>query len=408
MEAMLAAAPLDPLARFRRFNRRCAQWAAVASTFAVSLPTAWLSISTFLFVLFWLSAGDYAQRWREVRDLPLARACLALLAWFMLATLWSPLPWPEALMGWWPYRKLLLLVLMLSILDEARWGWRMVYAFLAGFALLLLISSAQGLGWLPLNRLRNPSAYTSHIAYSTMLASAVWLCLSLSVRGSRLVWLWVGYAMLAIVNLFFINTGRTGQAIFLALLAMHMLQRWRWRGAIGAVVVVSVLSSALFAASPTFRTRVLEGVGDFEQQRVGQVNTSLAFRLEFWRTTLEIGARHPVLGGGVPSYQIEYAAVARARGLQGDRVSHNPHSEYLLIWTQAGLVGLALWLWLLWVQWRESHALNAPANHLAQGLTLTLALAALFNSSLLDNQDGHFFVLLAAALWTLGRHRLTV
>lgn len=402
---MLATVPID---RIRQFNRRVAQWAAVASAFAVTLPTAWLSLSTLVFVVFWLGAGDYAQRWRQVRNSALVRACVALLAWLALATLWSPLPWPEALMGWWPYRKLLLLVLMLSILDEARWGCRMLNAFLAGFALLLLISSAQGLGWLPLSRLRTPSAYTSHIAYSTMLAFAIWLCLWLLVRGGRLAWLWVGYATLGIINLFFINTGRTGQVIFLALIAMYMLQRWRWRGAIGAFVAIALLSSALFAASPTFRARVLEGQGNLEQLRTGQVNTSLAFRLEFWRTTLEIGARHPVLGGGIPSFQIEYPAVARARGWQGDRVSQNPHSEYLLIWAQAGLIGLALWLRLLWVQWRESHALDAPANRLAQALTLALVLAALFNSSLFDNQDGHFFVLLGAALWTLGRPNQSV
>ncbi len=62
-------------------------------------------------------------------------------------------------------------------------------------------------------------------------------------------------------------------------------------------------------------------------------------------------------------------------------------------------------LWLGWAQWRESRRLHEPANHLAQGLVLTMGLAALFNSSLFDNQDGHFYVVLSAALWALGRPR---
>lgn len=402
---MQAATPLSTADRIRQFNRRGAQWAAVASALAVTLPTAWLSLSTLAFVVFWLGAGDYAQRWQQVADSALVRACLALLAWFALATLWAPLPWPEALMGWWPYRKLLLLVLMLSILDEARWGWRMLYAFLAGFAVLLLLSYGQRLGWVPPNRWRTPSAFTSHIAYSTMLAFVSWTCLWLQAQRTPWRGLWMAYAALALVNLFFVNTGRTGQAIFLALLGLHMLQRWRWRGAAGAVVLISALSAALFTTSPTFRDRVLEGVANLEQQQAGQVNTSLAFRMEFWQNTLEIGSRHPLLGGGMDSYRTEYAALARARQLAGDRISQNPHNEYLLVWTQAGLIGLALLLWLGWAQWRESRRLNEPASHLAQGLVLTMGLAALFNSSLFDNQDGHFYVVLSAALWALGRPR---
>lgn len=403
---MSATTPQSLPQRLRAYSRQGAQWAAVASAAAVTLPTAWIGLSTAIFLVCWIASGDYAARWARIRQSAFARACLLLFAWLVLSALWSPLAWPEALRGWWPYRKLLILVLMLSILDDPRWGWRMLYAFLAGFAGLLLISYGQGLGWLPLNRLRNPSAYTSHIVYSLMLAFASWTCLWLYGRTQgRQRWLWASYAALALVNLFFINTGRTGQAIFLALLAWHMFQRWRWRGALGALVVVSVLSSALFTASPTFRGRVLEGVADYERQQAGLVNTSLAFRLEFWRTTLEIGARHPIIGGGAGSYQIEYAALAHSRGLQGDRISHNPHSEYLLIWTQAGFVGLLLLLWLGWAQWRETHRLEPPARQLAQGLILAVGLAALFNSTLFDNQDGHFYVLLSAALWALGQRR---
>ena len=59
---MQAATPVTTTDRIRQFNRRGAQWAAVASALAVTLPTAWLSLSTLAFVVFWLGAGDYAQR----------------------------------------------------------------------------------------------------------------------------------------------------------------------------------------------------------------------------------------------------------------------------------------------------------------------------------------------------------
>lgn len=392
------------------WSSRCtlaAQWMAVASAAAVLLPTGWLSLSTLLFLVFWVAAGNFKQRWQQMRSLPVARASLLLLAWLALTTLWSPVRWTQAVGNWWQYRELLLLALMLSIVNEPRWGWRMLHAFLALFFVTLLLSYGQRLGWVPPNHWRTPSAFTSHIAYSTMLAFVCGACFWLALSDTRHRWLWTGYGLLALFNLFFVNTGRTGQAIFLALLALALLQRWRWRGALAAIALICTLVISLYTFSPTFHDRVAEGMQDFQRQRVGQVNTSLAFRLEFWKTSLELGARHPVLGGGMGSYREEYEQLARVNGWTGDRLSRNPHSEYLLVWTQAGIVGLLLLFFLGWTQWQESKSLPYPVHLVAQCLTATVAIGALFNSSLLDNQDGHFYAILTATLWSLRTWRKT-
>lgn len=383
-----------------------ARWMAVASAAALLLPTMWLSLSTLLFLVFWIAAGNFRERWQQLRRQPVALASLLLLVWLAFTVLWSPVTWTQALGNWWQYRELLLLALMLSIVNEALWGWRMLRAFLALFFVTLLLSYGQWLGWVPPNRWRTPSAFTSHIAYSIMLAFVCWTCLWLALSAPRRRWLWVGYGAMAFFNLFFVNTGRTGQAVFLALLALTLLQRWRWRGALAAIALVSVLVAGLYAFSPTFHARVVEGLGDFEQQRTGQVSTSLAFRLEFWKTSLELGARHPVFGGGMASYRVEYEQMAQTKGWTGDRLSRNPHSEYLLIWTQGGIVGLLLLLFLGWAQWQGSKQLPVPARPMAQCLTATVAIGALFNSSLLDNQDGHFYAILTATLWSLRSWRM--
>ena len=98
--------------------------------------------------------------------------------------------------------------------------------------------------------------------------------------------------------------------------------------------------------------------------------------------------------------------MAQTKGWTGDRLSRNPHSEYLLIWTQGGIVGLLLLLFLGWAQWQGSKQLPVPARPMAQCLTATVAIGALFNSSLLDNQDGHFYAILTATLWSLRSWRM--
>ena len=395
------------LFRWRHACERAALMCAVACAIAIALPTFWLSLASAAFVLCWLAAAPWPQTRALLAHNRWAQAALALGLWLLLSACWSPLPWEQALRAVWPYRKLLLLIALMAILRDPQWGWRMLYGFLGGFALLLGLSYAQALGFAPPNRWHTPSGYTSHIAYSTMLAFVTWATVWLATAEPRRRRLWLGYAAAAATNLFFINTGRTGQAVFLLLLLLHaahaFYQRWRWRGIGLTALLGASLAALLFVSSPTFRARTVEGLGDIERAQAGEVNTSLAYRLDFWRNTVELAQTHPWLGGGIGSYAPEYAALAARHGWIGARVSHNPHSEYLLIWHQSGAIGLALLLLLGWAHARENRRLSPPVSQIAQGFLILVGVAALFNSILYDHQDGHFYVIIAAALWSAGR-----
>ncbi|NTV10457.1 MAG: glycosyl transferase family 2, partial [Zoogloea sp.] len=108
--------------------------------------------------------------------------------------------------------------------------------------------------------------------------------------------------------------------------------------------------------------------------------------------------RHPVLGGGAGSFVAEYRDLAAARGWTGEHVADNPHNEYLMVWSQFGLVGLALLLWLWVVQWRRASAADETVRYLSHGLLVLIAIGNLFNSLILDNMEGHLYALLSVAL----------
>ncbi|PIY20797.1 MAG: lipid A core--O-antigen ligase, partial [Deltaproteobacteria bacterium CG_4_10_14_3_um_filter_60_8] len=73
---------------------------------------------------------------------------------------------------------------------------------------------------------------------------------------------------------------------------------------------------------------------------------------------------------------------------------------------QTGALGLALFLTLLLVMLWYSRTLGQPNNWLAQGLVLTMAVGCLFNSSLLDMAEGHFFAFFTALFFAgLDRRR---
>ncbi|MGD9887935.1 MAG: O-antigen ligase family protein [Halothiobacillaceae bacterium] len=377
-----------------------AQWMIVASGIAIALPTFWIGLTEGLFLIAWLIGGDYSNKWRRIWNNPVARISLILAIFGIVSMAWSPVNFVAAFDGLGHYRELLLIPLMLSLMDDLRWAMRTLYGFIAGLGFALFWSYLQWFGWVPLYAgIGHYGGFSGHIGFSTMLAFLVVASFWLALYQKEYRWLWITLGLLALFNLFIINTGRTGQLILFALIPLALFRILRWRGFILAGGLMAVLAVGLYTLAPTFNDRVQAAISDLNQYQAGNSNTSWGLRLEFWRNTLALAKTHPLMGGGTGSMPHEYAQLAEIKGLSGEHVADNPHNEYLMILTQWGLVGLLLFIGLLWIQWRTSTQLSPLERQLAEALVLTMAIGCLFNSFLLDNLEGHFYALLTIALW---------
>ena len=124
---------------------------------------------------------------------------------------------------------------------------------------------------------------------------------------------------------------------------------------------------------------------------------AIAQRLDFMKNSLSLVRERPVLGYGTGSFAREYAALADRTGIWA---TDNPHNEYLLIAVQLGVIGLFMFLFLFFEQWRYSYRLAPEEKWLAQGLVVTMALGCLVNSFLLDFHEGHFYAYFTALLFS--------
>jgi O-antigen ligase len=70
-----------------------------------------------------------------------------------------------------------------------------------------------------------------------------------------------------------------------------------------------------------------------------------------------------------------------------------------MIGVQAGLIGMALYLYLLGRQWWETRHLTGEEQLMARALVLTMAVGCLLNSFLLDHTEGHLYAYLTALLF---------
>ncbi len=74
----------------------------------------------------------------------------------------------------------------------------------------------------------------------------------------------------------------------------------------------------------------------------------------------------------------------------------NPHNEYLMIWSQSGIVGFALFIAFHWALFKMARKLPKDDAPLAMATLVTIIVSCSFNSSFLDMNDGAFLLILSA------------
>ncbi|MFZ0254516.1 MAG: O-antigen ligase family protein [Gammaproteobacteria bacterium] len=377
------------------FSARCelaSKWLSIAVIGSIPLSTAATSIATGLFVGAWLAAGQYRRRLRQIRSHAVALWALGLLALLAIGVLYSSAPLEEALNSLNHYHKLLWIPLFITVLYEPLWQRRGYYAFLAAMLLVLATSYAQLLGLLPLGPVdQEYTFFKGRIAHSIFMAYTVYLLLHHLWREPHRRLLLLSLIALSTYNLIFMVQGRSGYLVLLTLIMLYMYQRWRsWGLSVSLLVVIGIISSA-YLASPAFKARIDETLSDIRHYQQHDSYTPTGLRLEFYVNTLTLIIKHPLLGGGTGSFQLEYAAHAARHQLHE---TGNPHSEYLLIATQVGLIGIGVLCMLGYRQWQLSHRLKPQFQVAAQGLLVTMAVGCLFNSLLMDFAEGHFYTCL--------------
>ncbi len=374
----------------RRFDQ-AGRWMAVATAFSLVVSTALCTLTMTLFLVCWIASGGYQTKLTQIRAQPIALWSLALLVMLVLGVVYSSATLAQALNTLRSYRELLYIPLLLTAFSEQQWQRRGYYAFLTAMGLTLILSYCKLFGWPPLGPPEQEyTVFKGRIAHGLLMAYAIYLWAEHFMQQGRWRWLWGILVVLGLVNLLLMIGGRTGYFVFFFLIVLFMYRHWRWRGLFASgLVVVGLVLVASYTSDP-FRARMGEMVSDLKDPEAPKV-TPGRLRLEFYTNTLALIMRHPAIGGGTGSFIPEYAALAKERGLYP---THNPHSEFLLITTQVGLVGLVLLLILGYCQWRMSYGLSPEFTGAAQGLVVTMAVGSLFNSLLLDFTEGHFYAFL--------------
>ena len=166
----------------------------------------------------------------------------------------------------------------------------------------------------------------------------------------RKILLWA-LAAAAIVDVVFLLQSRTSYLIVAPLLAF-----WAWRLvggpragwrriALGALLLAACGAAAVM--TPRVQQRLLQAKEDVSNYSDKRQATSMGIRLELWQRTLPIIASAPLLGHGLGQWRSEYQAEVKDFPNYDEFRMGHPHQEALLILSEQGIVGLAVFVALL-------------------------------------------------------------
>ena len=336
---------------------------------------------------------------------------LVALAAFAASMLWTVGAWDDVFMTFAKYGKLLSIPLLIAMI-RTRSEALLALAFFSTTQILLVLASWALFAGLPVPWANSAMAQTEHAVFSTYLDQGIisavfaFVCWHLRhlVPGRYGRHLAVAVGLIALANVFFVLSGRSGHAVAVVLLSLSIMFELPKRSRALVVVIPFVLSAVLFFSSSKVNLRVTQVFNDVTAYSSNTTAvTSSGIRLNLWQRAIESMSQNPLKGSGVGSWSHEYNRI-EVQHNAAYKVAHqsNPHQEYLMWAMQLGIPGLllfcALLLALLW------DATKLPASHAraTQSVVIGLAVACLFNCSLYDALIGDFFCITLGLMFALG------
>jgi O-antigen ligase len=385
---------------------RTAQWAAVALGFSIPISTALDSVLLVVVVAGWLLAGAWRAKWDAVRGNRVVLAALALFGLLLLGTLYGERNPGDAAVMLRKYLDLLWIPVLIWVMRDPAMRARALLALAASLALVILISFLIMADVIPETRILSeyltyPVVFKGRQTHGPLVAFGAFLYMQFALAAARAPMrvLWLVLAVLALINGTLVVQGATGYLVF-AILTLYLGYTWTgWRGVTVATAAGAAVVVALALTPGPFQTRVTQVRSEIAKWRPGvlELESSAGTRLELYRVSLAAIRDRPLLGHGTGSYTRAFST--RAPGVTSQPM-RNPHSEYLHLMVQLGLVGLAGLLYLFMTHWRLAPALASPLEfRLARALILMMAVGCLFNSWLMDHTEGLLYAWLTGLLF---------
>ncbi|MGC1173327.1 O-antigen ligase family protein [Polaromonas sp.] len=394
------------LQRVSDFAYPAAGWFGLIMVFGVPWSHAFFYIGLVGMLACLLASPTYYRLLITVCQENIALLAILLFAYIAMGLLYTHAPMDLAIHDVKKYRKLLLIPVFLMLYRDSKWAYRLVVAYGCGALVLMMPTLLDGTGLarvlsLDLTRFANPSYnaqslvyWRNHIVHGFHASMLFAICLLSTLQHRKLAWLFFAGAAICLTNVLFFINGRialvTLLVVFLLMAISYTPSKSLRFGLITAVLATSVLA---YQFSGKIHARV-DSVMQETRTYVANpgVMTSGGARLHYWQMSLDIFAKAPVFGGGPGTFRENLVQPDNPLRAQTHKHAHN---EYLTLLSQHGLVGLILFLLLVYQVHRQAGQHDPWLRGVVRFGLVIFLINAMTDSSLNNESEGWTFVLLA-------------
>jgi O-antigen ligase len=390
-------------------TKKIVQYLIIFASFSIVLPTAWMSVASGLILIFWIISGNYNEKFKRILDNPSAMSALIVFGFYIIGVFYSSVSFNESKVFLLKYQKLLLIPLVVSVIDSKKVRNYAFNAFLFGALILLLISYLKWLSIIPmdlgLHDLPDNSqgylAFKNRIAHNILMSFFMYVAFSkFYFEQSRVKWVWFFLAALAFFDIMCLVGGRSGQIValsFLVFLPLHLY-------GLKSIKYLFLFLMIIFLFRAQFEYLIPERLVNLKQEVLDHKSndhlTSAGIRMEMYRNTFSLIMKSPLIGYGTGALRYEYKKLSDTQDTLLKDVP-NPHNQFLLTFFELGILGLLIFIGMLFKQWffsNNTRFIEGQVGLYAKGLILTISIGSLFNSLLLDATEGKFYCVLIGVL----------
>jgi O-antigen ligase len=205
---------------------------------------------------------------------------------------------------------------------------------------------------------------------------------------------------LFIANIAMVAIGRSGYvAIIVMTIAFLFLQLEKLSIAKRIVISIAIFLaiSALLLNTQTSRDRIELAKQEFVSEVDQTKETSIGYRLTFWKNTIEILPKYVLLGTGTGGFEKAYANQVEGKSGTAGVITGDPHNQYLKILVEHGIIGLAVFLSILILLVKQP--ITNPFRAIGIASLLAIATTSLFNSHFSTFNEGQFIWIIAGAMF---------
>ncbi len=367
--------------------------------YALFLPLSTAMTTNFFYavVLLWLVDKNLTNRLRFYFSYPLTLPLLAYIGLTFIGILYTAGSFKAAKHEANEVVRLAIIPMLAFYLsDEQRNPYKkyVLYAFVGAliftiFAAFLKVYADINIG----HRTTGNDVFKNHIIVSYFMAIGLFLLTIWSLEFKKQKLMLLTLVSLVLYFMVFINTGRVGYIFIYVCFAVLACHRFGFKGITLAIIGITSLLFLAYQFSDPFQQRIDNFYTELQLYQQGNSNTGVGHRLQFFVNSIDMFLKKPFFGFGTGSFKQMYELFYN---VDNNKLTDNPHSQYLFIAAELGVAGLLAFGWLMVKQLKLTLALQGNTKIIAQAVFISFVIGCLFNSWIKNVTECQFYCLMTA------------